>query len=86
VKAAFACKTLMVAGLKRLSSDPYMCITELANVSDIANVEKKVPTEWITPDGTYVTPELIHYIRPLIQSEITPLWVDGLPRHLRLVK
>ncbi len=76
----------MVACLKRVSEDPYMCITELANVSEIANVEKKVPDEWIAPDGTYVTPELIHYIRPLIQSEITPLWVDGLPRHLRLIK
>ena len=84
VKAAFEGKTGMVACLKRVSEDPYMCITELAEVSKIANVEKKVPDEWITPDGTYVTPELIHYIRPLIQSEITPLWVDGLPRHLKL--
>ena len=84
VKAAFEGKTGMVACLKRVSEDPYMCITELAEVSKIANVEKKVPDEWITPDGTYVTAELIHYIRPLIQSEITPLWVDGLPRHLRL--
>ena len=84
VKTAFEGKTGMVACLKRVSEDPYMCITELAEVSKIANVEKKVPDEWITPDGTYVTPELIHYIRPLIQSEITPLWVDGLPRHLKL--
>ena len=84
VKAAFEGKSGMVACLKRVSEDPYMCITELAEVSKIANVEKKVPDEWITPDGTYVTPELIHYIRPLIQSEITPLWVDGLPRHLKL--
>ena len=61
-----------------------MCITELAEVSKIANVEKKVPDEWITTDGTYVTPGLIHYLRPLIQSESTPLWVDGLPRHLKL--
>ncbi len=84
VKAAFEGKTGMVACLKRVSEDPYMCITELADVTEIANVEKKVPDEWITPDGTYVTAELIHYIRPLIQSEITPLWVDGLPRHLKL--
>ena len=86
VKAAFEGKTGMVACLKRVSEDPYMCITELANVSDIANVEKKVPDEWITEDGTYVKPELIHYIRPLIQSEITQLWVDGLPSHLKLEK
>ena len=86
VKAAFEGKTGMVACLKRVSEDPYMCITELAEVSKIANVEKKVPDEWISADGTYVMPELIHYIRPLIQSEITPLWVDGLPRHLKLEK
>jgi hypothetical protein len=28
----------------------------------------------------------VHYIRPLIQAEIAPLWVDGLPRHLKLEK
>ena len=86
VKAAFEGKTGMVACLKRISDDPYMCITELANVSEIANVEKKVPDEWITEDGTNVSDELIHYIRPLIQAEIAPLWVDGLPRHIKLEK
>ena len=61
-------------------------VTEPADVHLIANVEKKVPREWINEDGTYVSAELIHYIRPLIQAEIAPLWVDGLPRHLRLEK
>ncbi|MCD8286830.1 MAG: 6-phosphofructokinase [Clostridia bacterium] len=84
VKAAFEGMTGQVITLKRISDDPYMCITEPADVHIIANVEKKVPLEWITRDGTYVKPELVHYIRPLIQAEITPLWVDGLPRHIRL--
>ncbi len=84
VKAAFEGMTGQVITLKRISDDPYMCITEPADVHVIANVEKKVPLEWITKDGTYVKPELVHYIRPLIQAEITPLWVDGLPRHIRL--
>ena len=61
-----------------------MCIAEEADVHKIANVEKKVPSEWITEDGTYVKSELVHYIMPLIQAEITPLWVNGLPRHVRL--
>ncbi len=84
VKAAFQGMSGLVITLKRISDDPYMCITEPADVSLIANVEKKVPLDWITKDGTYVKPELVHYIRPLIQAEITPLWVDGLPRHIRL--
>lgn len=73
-----------VITLKRVSDDPYMCVTEPADVHLIANVEKKVPLEWISKDGTGVTPELTHYIFPLIQAEIAPLWVEGLPRHIRL--
>ena len=84
VKLAFEGATGQVITLQRVSEDPYMCITEPADVHFIANVEKKVPREWINEDGTYVTPELVHYIRPLIQAEIAPLWVDGLPRHLKL--
>lgn len=86
VKAAFSGLTGHVITLKRVSEDPYMCITEPADVHFIANVEKKVPLEWISEDGTFVTNELVHYIRPLIQAEIAPLWVDGLPRHLKLSK
>ena len=84
VKVAFEGKTGRVITLKRVSDDPYMCIAEDADVHKIANVEKKVPLEWITEDGTYVKKELVHYIMPLIQAEITPLWVNGLPRHVRL--
>ena len=86
VKAAFEGMSGQVITLKRVSEDPYMCITEPADVHFIANVEKKVPDEWINKDGTYVNEALVHYIRPLIQAEIAPLWVDGLPRHLILKK
>ncbi len=86
VKAAFEGKSGIVVTLKRVSDDPYMCITETADVHKIANIEKKVPDGWITEDGTNVTRELVHYILPLIQAEITPLWVNGLPRHIRLHK
>ena len=84
VKLAFEGATGQVITLQRVSEDPYMCITEPADVHLIANVEKKVPREWINEEGTYVTHDLVHYIRPLIQAEIAPLWVDGLPRHLKL--
>ena len=83
VKAAFEGESGRVVVLKRISDDPYMCITETHDVHDIANVEKKVPLEWITDDD-YVTDELIHYIRPLIQAELSPIMVDGLPRHLNV--
>ena len=83
VKAAFEGESGRVVVLKRISDDPYMCITETHDVHDIANVEKKVPLEWITDDD-YVTEDLIRYIRPLIQAELSPIMVDGLPRHLNV--
>ena len=81
VKAAFEGETGKVVVIKRVSDDPYMSITETADVSKIANIEKKIPLEWITDDD-YVTNDLIHYIHPLIQAELSPIMVDGLPRHL----
>lgn len=84
VKAAFEGDTGKVVVLERVSEDPYICITDTQDVHKIANVEKKVPLDWITEDGTFVSDELIHYIRPLIQAELSPVMVDGLPRHLRL--
>lgn len=82
VKAAFEGKTGMMVGLTRLSNDPYQCTTELHDIHTIANFEKKVPIEWITPDGIGVTQEFLAYVRPLIQAELTPIYVDGLPRHI----
>ena len=84
VKAAFEGETGKVIVLERVSEDPYICITNSQDVHKIANIEKKVPLEWITEDGTFVSDELIHYIRPLIQAELSPVMVDGLPRHLKL--
>ena len=84
VKAAFEGETGQMVILKRVSDDPYLCVTELYDVHKIANVEKKVPREWINEAGDYVTPEFVNYVRPLIQAELTPMMVDGLPRHLRL--
>ena len=81
VKAAFDGESGKVVVIKRISDDPYMSITETHDVHQIANVEKKVPLEWITEDD-FVTDDLIHYIRPLIQAELSPIMINGLPRHL----
>lgn len=83
VKAAFEGESGKVVVLKRISDEPYMCITETHDVHQIANIEKKVQLEWITEDD-FVTEDLIHYIKPLIQAELSPIMVDGLPRHLNI--
>ena len=82
VKAAFDGETGMMVTLKRESSDPYICTTGLYDVHKIANIEKKVPMEWITEDGTFVSQEMVNYIKPLIQAELTPIMITGQPRHI----
>jgi 6-phosphofructokinase 1 len=86
VKAAFEGETGKMVILKRVSNDPYICTTDLYDIHKIANIEKKVPLEWITDDGTNVSDEFKNYIRPLIQAELTPVMITGQPRHLVLGK
>ncbi len=66
----------------RTSSDPYAAETEVKDVHKIANDERLVPREWVTEDGSYVTPEFRSYVDPLIQGDVSPVMVDGIPRHL----
>ncbi len=84
VKAAFEGVTGKVGIYVRVSNKPYMMNTDIYDVNAIANVEKTVPQEWIINDGTYVSQDAIDYMSPLIQGEITPYMVNGLPKHIKL--
>lgn len=55
---------------------------ELGNIEEIANVEKKVPLEWIDTNNNQMTKEFIEYARPLIEGELVPIYKNGLPVHL----
>ena len=68
VKAAFEGETGKMIILKRVSDNPYICVTDIYDVHKVANVEKKVPREWINEAGDYVTEEFVSYIKPLIQA------------------
>ena len=82
--AAFAGETGRMISLKRISDYPYQCITESVDVQQVANLEKKVPLDWIAPDGMQVTAAFEEYARPLILDEVTPVYVNGTPRHICL--
>lgn len=82
VKAADEGESGKMVILERTSVDPYQCSTSLRDVHKISNVEKVVPREWINEEGDYVTDEFIDYVKPLIQGEVLPIMVDGVPRHL----
>ena len=82
VKAADEGESGKMVVLQRLSDDPYQAGTEVKDVHKIANDEKLVPREWVNEEGDYVTEEFINYVRPLIQGDVSPVVVDGIPRHL----
>ena len=73
--------------MKRVSSNPYKVKYEVFDdIHKIANVEKKVPLEWIDFDNNYVKDELVEYIRPLIMGEVKQIYKNGLPQHITLKK
>ena len=82
VKAADEGDSGKMVVLVRHSDDPYQCGTEVKDVHKIANDERLVPREWVNEEGTYVTDDFVTYVRPLIQGDVAPVMVDGIPRHL----
>ena len=71
---------------KRLSSEPYEISYELVPLKDAANIEQKVPLEWILPNGAGLTQAYNDYLLPLIQGETKLEKVNGLPRFAQLKK
>jgi ATP-dependent phosphofructokinase / diphosphate-dependent phosphofructokinase len=76
----------MVAFERETVNGKYVCKTKLIPLESVANFEKKVPLEWITPDGSNVTQEFIDYALPLIQGEPERVCVNSLPRYAKLKK
>ena len=87
VEAAIAGETgKMVALMREMVDGKYTCRMELIPLADVANYEKKVPVEWIVPEGNNVTQDFIDYALPLIQGVPEIPVENGLPRYARLKK
>jgi 6-phosphofructokinase 1 len=68
----------------RKSSKPYRWKVEPVPLAQVANVEKKVPREFITADGFGITAACRKYLAPLIAGEDYPPYKDGLPQYARI--
>lgn len=69
---------------KRISNNPYRVEIVSADISKIANQEKKFPVEWINSEGNNVTIDALNYFLPLIQGEPVIEYRNGIPVHFRL--
>lgn len=76
----------MVAFQRGDAAGEYVCHTRLVPLTAVANLEKKVPIQWITPDGSNVTREFLDYALPLIQGEPERITENSLPRYAKLKK
>ena len=68
----------------RKSSTPYVWEIGMANLADVANVEKFMPRDFITEDGFGITAACRDYLTGLIQGEDYPPYKDGMPNYVTL--
>jgi 6-phosphofructokinase 1 len=68
----------------RLSDKPFKWKVGMAPLSEVANVEKMMPKNFITRDGFGITQKCRDYLEPLIKGEDYPPYRNGMPKYVRL--
>ena len=84
VELALKGRNAVMPAIVRKSDKPYKWTIGVVDLKDVANVEKKMPRDYITPDGYHITPRCRQYLLPLIQGEDYPPFRNGLPAYARL--
>jgi len=84
VELAIKGKNSVMPTVDRVSEKPYKWKIGVAPLSKVANVEKFMPRNFITPDGFGITEKCRTYLSPLIKGEDYPPYKDGLPQYVRL--
>ncbi len=74
----------VMPAVKRITSKPYRWEIIAAPLTEVANREKKMPRDFITPDGFHITQKCRNYLQPLIAGEAYPPYENGLPRYVSL--
>jgi len=85
VEMALAGKNAIMPTIERLSDNPYRWQIGSADLVDVANVEKKMPLDYISDNGFGITAKCRQYLYPLIQGEAYPDYDSrGMPRYVVL--
>ncbi|MDX1514267.1 MAG: 6-phosphofructokinase, partial [Gammaproteobacteria bacterium] len=84
VELAIKGRNAVMPVIVRKADDPYEWEIGTAKLADVANVEKKMPREFITPEGFGITDACRRYLSPLIQGEDYPPYKNGLPDYVVL--
>ena len=84
VELAIAGKNSVMPAIIRTADVPYRYRIDHAELKDVANVEKFMPLDFISPDGFGITEQCKRYLRPLIAGEDYPRYEGGLPVYVTL--
>ncbi len=84
VEYALAGHNSVMPTVVRKSSDPYQWEIGMAPLSQVANVEKFMPRDFISDDGFGITPACREYLYPLILGEDYPPYRNGMPDYVML--
>lgn len=84
VEFALAGKNAVMPIIVRGQGEQYSWSVGEAPLEKVANVEQKMPRDYITPDGFGITEACRHYLSPLIQGEDYPPYKNGLPAYIKL--
>ncbi len=84
VELALAGRHAAMPTIVRESDEPYRWSIGEAKLEDVANVERKMPRDYISNDGFGLSDAGRRYLLPLIQGEDYPPYRNGLPSYVRL--
>jgi len=84
VKFALDGENAIMPTVDRISNNPYKWKIGKAPLSEVANVEKMMPMDFITDDGFGITQKCKEYLLPLIEGENYPPYENGLPKYVVL--
>lgn len=79
VKTSMAGETGVMMVFNRTSNHPYTIECDFKDVLKIANMEQRIPIEWINKEHNDITKELYEYLYPLIQGEVAIAYENGIP-------
>jgi len=84
VELALKGRNSVMPTVERVSDRPYKWKIGVAELKNVANKEKFMPRDFITPDGFGITEKCRRYLAPLIQGEDYPPFRNGMPQYVRL--
>jgi len=84
VEMAIKGRNAVMPAITRVADKPYRWKITEAPLTQVANVEKMLPRDFIARDGYGITAKARAYLAPLMKGEDPPPYRDGLPQYVRL--